>query len=130
MKFYVALASAIAARNACGDYHQVAVAIDWTRYIATLVQDHAPQGEGFTVGTWLDELATNIGGSKPQRLVFRTALHMIEYRVWVYPWFDGLDIRVVGRDSCGSKQYLADMFYSMAAHDAMSFADYRNGVTS
>lgn len=135
MKFYVAIASALAARNNCEDRQMFDVAHEWRDYIDYVVARHAPRGSGFDNGTTLNADCTRIGGRAPQRLVFDTAFHHMHesgvydgwthHQVWVYPWFDGLDIRITGRDRADIKDYIAEIFHTLASEEVLTFGEWR-----
>ena len=135
MKFYVAVASAIAAGNHCNERGLLVLADEWYDYIYHIVKAHAPSGAGFDNGTHLNEDKTQIGGNKPQRLVFNTSFHHMNehgmythwthHEVWVYPWFDGFNVRITGRDDNSIKELIADTFHLIDATDVMSIGDYR-----
>jgi hypothetical protein len=135
MKFYVAIASAIAARNHCEERRLLELAREWDDYIDALVEAHAPNGAGFDNGTYLNVDKTQIGGNKPQRLVFDVSFrhmsehgyytHRTHHEVWVYPWFDGFTVRITGRDNNFIKDLIADTFSSLGNVEVMSMHGWR-----
>jgi hypothetical protein len=135
MKFYVAIASAIAARNHCNERGLFELAGEWLDYIQALVKAHAPSGSGFDNGTHLDVDNTQIGGNKPQRLVFDVPFHHMNehgyydgwthHQVWVYPWFDGFSVRVTGRDRNSIKDFIADTFSLLGNVEVLSLHEWR-----
>lgn len=131
MKFYVAIASALAAKNYCVERKHTALVHEWAAYIDDTVREHAPRGSGFNEGTHISALKSAIGGNKPQRLVFDTAFHHMadgyytHHEVWVYPWFDGFNIRITGRDDNDIKELIHDAFNLLGNVEVMSLADYR-----
>lgn len=136
MKFFIAIASAIAAKNACEERGNFEMSREWDDYISDAIKLHAPSGSGFDRGTTLNTDASAIGGRKPQRLVFDTAFHHMtehgmydgwtEHQVWVYPWFDGFDIRITGRNRNDIKDYIGDVFHALSQNNVMTLADWRN----
>ena len=86
--------------------------------LTRIVRNALPSGSGFDNGTTLvrDEDSTY------DKIVFKTAFHHMdkngmyagwtEHMVIVKPAFDGLDIRVTGRDRNEIKAYIAETFDS------------------
>ena len=82
---------------------------------AFLLGQYLPSGSGFDNGTTL-----NVDKSTSQKLVFETAFHHMDehgyYTKWtdhtvtVRPAFQGLDIRVSGRNHNGIKEYIEGCF--------------------
>ena len=84
------------------------------------VKEHLPRGSGVDCGT-------TIVWSKTDRskITFEVSFHHMdehggydgwtEHLVIVTPEFDGINIRVTGRDRNGIKEYLADLY-----HDALT----------
>jgi hypothetical protein len=135
MKFYVAIASAIAARNHCEERGLTELFNEWTEYMADIIHEHVPSGSGFDSGTGLNPDATSIGGNKPQRLVFNTSFHHMSehgfydgwthHQVWVYPWFDGFSVRVTGRGRNSIKDLIADTFSLLGNVEVLSLHEWR-----
>jgi hypothetical protein len=135
MKFYVAIASALAAKNHCVERRLDVLTDEWSEYIDALVKAHAPSGAGFDNGTHLNVDKTQIGGNKPQRLVFDVSFHHMSehgyythwthHEVWVYPWFDGFSVRVTGRDDNFVKDLIADTFSHLGNVEVMSMHEWR-----
>jgi len=111
---YAALASAIQARQNCIASHNTEWEDRWGNLIASIMDD-APNGSGFDSGTELIDLSTTA-----TKLVFTTAFHHMdengmydgwtEHTVTVTPAFDGIDIRVSGRNRNDIKEYIAECF--------------------
>jgi hypothetical protein len=82
---------------------------------ASLLEQYLPSGSGFDNGTTL-----NVDKSTPQKLVFNTAFHHLsehgyytkwtDHTVTVRPAFQGLDIRVSGRNHNDIKEYIEGCF--------------------
>ena len=80
-----------------------------------LLGQYLPSGSGFDNGTTL-----NVDKSTSQKLVFETSFHHMsehgyytkwtDHTVTVRPSFQGLDIRVSGRNHNGIKEYIEDCF--------------------
>ena len=83
--------------------------------IAELINQYLPSGSGFDNGTTL-----NLDKSTPQKLVFDTSFHHMsehgyytrwtDHTVTVRPEFNGLDVRVSGRDHNGIKDFITECF--------------------
>ena len=81
-----------------------------------LIQQYLPSGSGFNNGTQL-----NLDKSSASKLVFETSFHHMsehgyytkwtDHTVTVRPAFQGLDIRVSGRNHNDIKDYIAECFY-------------------
>lgn len=81
-----------------------------------LVKEWMPAGGGFDAGTEID-----LDACKPDRLVFTTSFHHMndvgmydgwtDHTVTVSPTFDGISIKVSGRDRRDIKSYIADTFH-------------------
>lgn len=88
-----------------------------TERIHNLVGNHMPSGSGFDQGTGLD-----LDASHADKLVFTTSYHHMndggmydgwtEHTVTVTPSFNGLNIRVSGRNRNDIKEYIRDCFDS------------------
>ena len=121
-KLYQAIASAVYARSRCAQTGYT----DWEKkhedYVIGLVSDYMPRGLGFDVGTQL-----NWSRSSDKKLVFDTEYHHMndngmydgwtEHTVIVKPSFDGIDLRITGRDRDGFKDYAANVFYEALNQD-------------
>lgn len=83
--------------------------------IETLVKNFMPSGSGFDNGTWLD-----FDRSTPSKLVFITSFHHMndagmydgwtEHNVTLVAAFDGMEMKVSGRNRNDIKDYIADCF--------------------
>jgi len=79
------------------------------------LKETAPSGSGFDNGTEIDYTK-----SSSKKLVFNTAFHHMNadgyYTRWtshsvvITPSFDGIDMRITGRDYNVIKDYVADVF--------------------
>lgn len=87
-----------------------------------LAKEHMPSGSGFDCGTTLDPRST------ARMLVFCTEFHHMhelghydgwtEHQVTVVPSFIcELDMDVSGRDKCGIKDYIHEVFYNSLMED-------------
>jgi len=87
------------------------------------LKETAPSGSGFDNGTELDYTKSRkkkIETGSISHLVFNTAFHHMNedgyYTRWTYhtvivtPTFEGINIRVTGRDHNMIKDYIADVF--------------------
>jgi len=82
------------------------------------IMDSMPSGSGFDCGTKLD-----IDASHDDKLVFTTAFHHMnefgyycgwtEHTVTVTPAFNGVHIRVSGRNRNGIKDYIGEVFHTV-----------------
>jgi len=87
--------------------------------VAGLVRDYLPSGSGFDAGTQFD-IDANVD-DKRDRLTFSTAFHHMDqhggydgwtsHTVTVWPTWQGIDLKVSGRDRNGIKEYIAEAFY-------------------
>lgn len=96
--------------------------------IKRLCREFMPSGSGFDSGTTLD-----IDASGPTKLVFQTAYHHMnedgfydgwtQHKVTVLSEFDGLNIRIGGRDRNNIKEYIGETFYSALHQEIESIWD-------
>ena len=110
MKIYQQIASIIKSRSNDRGKRDV-----WFNKMASLVS-LLPSGSGIDYGTKII-----IDECKVDRLVLSAAYHHMnengyydgwtEHNIIVTPSFDGIDIRVTGRDRNGIKEYLADLYH-------------------
>lgn len=83
--------------------------------IETLTRDFLPSGSGFNNGTKFD-----FDRSKRSKLVFHTSFHHMDengyydgwtdHTVTITPSFDGIEVKVSGRNRNDIKDYIADEF--------------------
>jgi hypothetical protein len=88
----------------------------WVYRIKDLTREFMPHGSGFDNGTEFD-----FSRSKPQRLVFTTSFHHMnengfydgwtEHTVIVTPTFEGIELRITGRNRNDWKDYAYDVFH-------------------
>ena len=81
----------------------------------------APSGSGFDAGTELDDKST------PKKLIFNTSYHHMneagfyigwtDHKVIITPSFDGMDIKLTGKDYNAIKDYIADVFWGWVHAD-------------
>lgn len=117
-KLYQHLASLMQSIRNCEKSGNVEWRLRHTRAALALVDEHMPSGGGLDTGTALDLDWTL--DSKSERLIFSTSFHHMNetgsYDGWtqhvviVKPSFDGIDIRIIGRDRNDIKEYLHDLF--------------------
>lgn len=110
------IASAIVARRNCIKSKNEEWRDKWEEVLLTIEREHLPSGSGFDSGTRIDMIGSNEG-----RIVLRTSFHHMNesgcydgwthHVVWVYPSFDGIRIRITGRDRNGWKDYAYDVFH-------------------
>lgn len=84
--------------------------------LAKLLNDHLPSGSGIDNGTKLDYAAC-----RADKLVFTFGYHHMndcgmydgwtEHTLTVTPSFDGIDIRITGRDKNGINEYLYETYH-------------------
>lgn len=87
----------------------------WESTIESLVRDHMPSGSGFDSGTTLD-----MDASHAEKLVFHTSFHHMhdggyydgwtEHTITVTPSFQGINLRVGGRNRNNIKDYIHETF--------------------
>ena len=80
------------------------------------IMQGAPSGSGFDSGTQLDDKST------PKKLIFNTSYHHMDdagyyigwtdHQVIITPSFDGMDIKVTGKNYNDIKDYIGDVFCS------------------
>ena len=88
-----------------------------------------PHGAGFDFGTTVD-----VDKSTSEKLVFHTSFHHMndagmydgwtEHKVIVRPRFDGLDVRVTGRNRNDIKNYIGDVFYQTLTKELTDVQTY------
>jgi hypothetical protein len=110
-----ALSQALVARKNCERSGNSTWYEKWGDRIQKIM-DCAPSGAGFDDGTRLVE-----DRCTDRCLVFETAFHHMdeggvydgwtEHRVTAHSTFQGLDVRVGGRDRNQIKEYIGDLFY-------------------
>lgn len=92
--------------------------------IEELVRNTMPSGGGFDSGTTID-----LDKSTPNKLVFHTSFHHMtegmydgwtEHTVTVTPTFQGVNIKVGGRDRDDIKDYIVELFDGLLLGDAPS----------
>ena len=115
-----ALAVALATAKRCErpDAPASRVCVAWRDLCDAIMRD-APSGSGIDAGTELDEAR-----STSRRIVLFVAFHHMDeaggydgwtsHNVIITPRFDGIDVRVTGKDRNGIKEYLADTYYVWA----------------
>jgi hypothetical protein len=116
---YQEIASAVQARLGCLSEHanesQKEYAPVWTERINRMVQEFMPSGNGWDCGTKID-----LSESHAEKLVFFGSYHHMndggfydgwtEHTIVVTPSFNGLNIRVSGRNRNDIKDYLWETF--------------------
>lgn len=88
--------------------------------IIEIMRDHAPHGSGFDNGCKID-----FDKSTRDKLVIETAFHHMDdngfycgwtdHTVIVTPGFDGVYVRVTGRNMRDIKEYISDTFYNLSS---------------
>lgn len=78
------------------------------------IMEGAPRGSGFDAGTELNDKSTT------KKLIFNTSYHHMDeagfydgwtdHKVIITPSFDGMDIKVTGKDYNYIKDYIGDVF--------------------
>jgi hypothetical protein len=96
--------------------HALANHMDAQQRLADLAREHLPSGSGFDAGSAVIEHE-----SKSDKIVIKAHFHHMTdngfywgwtaHKVIVRPAFDGVDIRVTGRDRDNIKDYIADTFH-------------------
>jgi len=120
--FYAVLSSLVQARANCENampknavWHE-----KHEERILEIMRDHAPHGSGFDSGC-----RVNFDKSTRDKLVIETAFHHLhdngfycgwtDHTVIVTPAFDGVYIRVTGRNMRDIKEYISDTFYNLSS---------------
>lgn len=116
-KLYTRLSYAVQARLNCEktgngewfDKHETT--------IEDLVKEHMPSGSGIDAGTKID-----LDKSNGEKLVFTAGYHHMndggmydgwtEHTIVVTPSFDGINIKITGRDRNHIKEYLFDVYHT------------------
>lgn len=108
----------------------------WTERLAHIMNE-APSGAGINHGTTLDETR-----SDERRLVFSFGFHHMsehgyydgwtEHMLWVSPDWEGLALRITGRDRNQIKDYLHDVYSAWLSGPAPTWepAGHRPGETT
>lgn len=109
-----AINTAACARENCKRSANVEWLERWTDRLAEIERNNLPSGSGFDSGTRIENVTS-------ARVTFSTAFHHMnesgfydgwtEHNVIVTPMFDGIDIRVTGRDRNDIKDYIAQVFH-------------------
>lgn len=92
----------------------VNITISAVECLRHLQANYLPRGSGIDLGT-------TVVGLHKGAVVFSTSFHHMnevgfydgwtEHKITVTPTFDGMDIRISGKDRNGIKDYLHDVFY-------------------
>jgi hypothetical protein len=119
---YSELASTLTARiNTLKEYQRTGIDNVWfgrhADKLDQLISDFMPSGSGFDRGTDID-----LAVSHSEKLVFTTSFHHMDengsYDGWtdhivtVTPSFNGINLRVSGRNKNDIKEYIADTFHT------------------
>ena len=113
-----AISTAIQARENCLKSGNREWWAKWNNEIAHIVANVLPSGSGWDDGTSIDDAKT----TADKIVLFGSWHHTDEsggYRGWtnheiiITPAFTGVNIRVMGRDRNGIKDYLAEMFHQV-----------------
>ena len=112
---YREIASLVQAIKNCQEQDNVEWEIKHTERLNDLAHN-LPHGSGFDNGTTL-----NHDKSGPGKLVFETSFHHMndagydgwtDHTVVVTPSFDGIDLRITGRDRNDIKDYIHEVFHN------------------
>ena len=122
-KVYQAIHSAFVAARNCENCGFLKLQARHEERVAQLERECLPSGGGFDAGTAFDADVSTAG-----RLVFDTSFHHMnehgsyvgwsEHRVLVTPTFEGIEVKVTGRDRNGIKEYIADVFHEALSAEA------------
>lgn len=114
---YIQINRSLAAYHNCVNSSNSEWEIKHREKFRDIIKENLPRGSGFDAGTTLNEDESVAG----EKLVFDTSFHHMdehggydgwtEHRVVVKPSFEGIDIRVTGRDRNQIKEYIAEMFH-------------------
>ncbi len=114
-KVYQSLASAIVARANCIQVNNVEWRDRHEETIDTIV-DNLPSGGGIDNGTKID-----LDASGANRIVLSVAYHHMnengyydgwtDHKITIVPSFDGIDLRISGRNRNDIKDYLAETYH-------------------
>lgn len=109
------IATAVQARANCKARDNVAWFDLWTARLDDIARNALPSGSGFDNGTKID-----VGRCNGVKLAFETAFHHMgehgmytewtEHSVLVTPTFDGIAVKVFGRNRNGIKDYIGEVF--------------------
>ncbi len=112
-KVYQAIASAFTAYQNCIKSGNAELQAKHMERIELLVREWLPSGSGWDTGTKFD-------GGTSDKLIFTGSFHHMnesgmydgwtDHTVTVTPAFDGINIKISGRDRNQIKDYLADLF--------------------
>jgi hypothetical protein len=109
------IASTIEARQNCKKLNNTEWFENHTFYLEELEKKYLPHGSGIDSGCNI-----NLELSKPDKIVIHFGYHFMNengyYERWEYynlvvtPSFHGIDLRIVGKDKNGIKDYLYQVF--------------------
>jgi hypothetical protein len=103
--------------------------------VLTKLESHLPSGSGFDSGTQID-----VDRSNDKRIILTTSFHHMdeyggydgwtEHEIWITPSFQGIDLRITGRDLNEFKDYCYQTFeYCLTRPVEISFQDDQFNVT-
>ncbi len=133
-KFYQEIASRINAYYNCVNSGNTMWASKHLTVIEKLSKE-LPSGSGFDSGTQID-----VDRSNDKRIILTTSFHHMdehggydgwtEHEVWITPSFQGIDLRITGRDRNEFKDYCYQTFeYCLTRPVEISFQDDQFKVT-
>jgi hypothetical protein len=109
------LASLLQARQNCIQSQNLEWEIKHTNNIYAIVMDYMPHGSGID-----NEMMIDLDRSNTKRIVFTFGFHHMnedgyydgwtDHELWVYPAFDGIDMRITGPNRNWVKDHLYDTF--------------------
>lgn len=113
---YRELASAIIARRNCIESGNTQWRDRWTDRIEHIERDILPSGSGIDCGSKVD-----VDESDSRKIFIDLSFHHMdengyydgwtEHRITVSPSFDGIELKISGRDRNQIKDYLHDVYY-------------------
>lgn len=113
-KLYQVIASAVDSHKRCKESGN-SFASQWEDTLDTIERDYLPHGSGIDSGTKIDRDKTTA-----TRIVLTFGFHHMDsngfycgwtdYTAVITPSFDGIDLRITGRDRNGIKEYLHQTF--------------------
>ena len=119
MKMYQKLSTALTARDNCIDSKNLKWEETWTNKINAIMK-LAPDGSGFDAGTEIEKFDRN-------KIVFSTSYHHMnnlgyytgwtEHTIVISPDWQGIHLKVTGRNTNNIKEYIADAFHSWLFED-------------
>lgn len=119
------IASLVQARKNCESSNNSEWFAKHTEALRKIERNELPRGSGVDHGTTIDLDASTI-----DKIVLNTSFHHMnengfydgwtEHKVIATPAFQGVNLKITGRDRNGIKEYLGDLFYTALTDRAQS----------